>query len=709
MNRNAARFVQYAAGLLGLVTLGWVLTGQASKPAAHGYPTDWTHHQVIYSQPATAERARLLENDPRYMQQWYRRNVARFLPTEGTADAVLRFSDAQTNQKSRIHKDWSENMGTGATVGAGNFPAKWAFNATVANCSDVASPDYVVFSTGLQSSSTVASIVAFDNLYSGCSGFGAVPTTYWAYDTTTLTSAPGTIKTSPIMSLDGSQIAFVQTDSVGPLGHGTVVLLKWKAGDGSLAAPANPHPGTPATYATCATPPCMTSFDLHTRLGVQTGDTTSSVYYDYTGDIAWVGDSQGLLHQFHPFFNGTPAEVTTSTWPLQVNLTNPTALSSPVFDRVSGNVFVGDAGGFIESVNASTGVPIVSAQVDHGTGIVSGPVIDIGNELLYVFASSDGGTTCAGGPCAAVYQFPATFGLGATGTKVTVGTAGLTPNPLYFGAFDSGYLNSHTATGNIWVCGNTGGSPTLYRIPVAGPTLPAAGTASATLSTASAGCSPVTDVANPSFTVGSREFLFVSPQNNGRMPACGGGGCLISIASAWWQHSTAYAVGQEARDSNGRVEVASTNGTSGSTPPVWPTVAGNTVSDGTVIWVNGGFPNLTGLSSWAANHTYAAANRIVDTNGNTEVVTVSGTSDPVNQPTWPAAAGAITTDGSVTWINAGLVPISAVQANGGTSGIIMDNTASTPGGASQVYFSILGSQACPTSGGTGGCAIQTSQ
>ena len=692
-------------GLLGLVALGWVLTGQAAKPAPHGFPTDWSHQQVIYSQPATAERARLLESDPRYQQQWLRRNVARFLPAGGAAEAVLRFSNAQSNQKTRIHKDWSENLGAGASVGAGNFPAKWSFSATTATCSNVANPDFVVFSTGLQSSATVASIVAFDNLYAGCSGSGAVPTTYWAYDTTTATAAPGTIKTSPVMSLDGTQIAFVQTDG---FGHGTVVLLKWKAGDGRLAAPANPHPGSAASYATCAAPPCMTSFDLRTSGNVQTDDTTSSVYYDYTGDVAWVGDSLGLLHKFHPFFKGIPAEVTTSPWPLQVNL--GTALSSPVYDHISHNVFVGDAGGFVESVSAITGIPVVSAQVDHGTGIVSGPVIDIGNELLYVFASSDGLTGCAGGPCAAVYQFPATFGVGATGTEVTVGAAGLTPNPLYFGAFDNAYFSSHTATGNIYVCGNTGGSPTLYRIPVAGTTLPAAGTASATLTTAStAGCSPVTDIANPSFTVGSSEFVFVSPQNNGRMPACGGLGCLISIASARWQPSTVYTVGQEVRDGNGRVVVASVAGTTGSAPPVWPTVAGSTVTDGGVTWVTGGFPSLTGMSSWVAINAYTIPSRIVDTNGNVEAVTVAGASAAV-PPTWPPNAGATTNDGTVTWINAGVVSITALQATGGTSGIIMDNTVDsvTMSGASQVYFSILGSQVCGTTG-TGGCAIQTSQ
>jgi hypothetical protein len=57
------------------------------------------------------------------------------------------------------------------------------------------------------------------------------------------------------------------------------------------------------------------------------------------------------------------------------------------------------------------------------------------------------------------------------------------------------------------------------------------------------------------------------------------------------------------------------------------------------------------------------------------------------------------------------VATSALASKGGTSGIISDNIVSpiTLVGASQVYFTTLGDQLCPTSGGTGGCAVQASQ
>jgi hypothetical protein len=66
-------------------------------------------------------------------------------------------------------------------VGAGNYPAKFSFDITTANCGNAAQPDFVVFNTSVATSGQ-ASVVAYDNLYSGCAT-GTVPSTYWAYNT----------------------------------------------------------------------------------------------------------------------------------------------------------------------------------------------------------------------------------------------------------------------------------------------------------------------------------------------------------------------------------------------------------------------------------------------------------------------------------------------------------------------------------------------
>ena len=117
-------------------------------------------------------------------------------------------------------------------------------------------------------------------------------------------------------------------------------------------------------------------------------------------------------------------------------------------------------------------------------------------------------------------------------------------------------------------------------------------------------------------------------------------------------------------------------------------------------------------ASWAALHIYTAGTRILDTRGNIEVVTQAGVSG-ISTPAWNATLGGSTTDGltGLTWIDAGPLPTAALSAAGGTSGIIIDNTVNiglVPG-ASQIYFTTLSNQACTTSGGSGGCAVQASQ
>ena len=109
----------------------------------------------------------------------------------------------------------------------------------------------------------------------------------------------------------------------------------------------------------------MTSIFLRDGAGVQTDDITSSAFPDYPHDLIWVGGARGWLHKVTGAFVGTPAEVRTGGLPVQLNPVNPTSLSSPVFDSVSGNVFVGDYGGFFYRVSPTAAVT-KSSQIDFG-------------------------------------------------------------------------------------------------------------------------------------------------------------------------------------------------------------------------------------------------------------------------------------------------------------------------------------------------------
>jgi hypothetical protein len=637
------------------------------------------------------------------------------------ASALRLDSSASLPRKNqKLKRDWEQDMGSGATVGAGNYPAKFSFASTNANCASAPQPDFVVYGTGLFGSTGQANIVAYDNLYSGCGG--TVPTVYWAYNT----GAP--VLSSPVFSRDGTQVAYVQSNGSA---QGILVLLKWAASTtDTIISPTTLTRVVRSAYPSCMAP-CMTTWSLVNSGGMPDNNTNSSVFYDYTNDTAYVGDDSGWLHKFTPVFNGSPTEVTTGGWPVQVNPVNPTILTSPVHDFASGNVFVADKGGFLYRVDSTTAAVTTSGQLDFsskldgGPGIVQGPIVDSTGGLVYVFAPSDGSAFCnAGAACAGVYQLTTSFIAGDFGSEAEVGNSTVEPappNPLYIGAFDSAYENSvDPPTGNLYVCGNTGGLPTLYQVPItAGAFAGPAGISITQLTTPSATppCSPVTDVYNPNAIAGPTEWIFVSVQDNGLNSGCGGGGCLFNFEDLAWQPSTTYAVGQEILalspdDSRVFIQAVIQAGTSGVAPPRWTDSEGAIIAnDGTVQWINQGPPTGAALAVWQANQVFVRTDpRIVDSNGNVEVVTTAGTTGAVT-PAWSTVPGGTTTDGTVTWTNAGMLGSFVLPSAGGTSGIIVDNTVSsgTEPGASQVYFSTLSDQICGTSVTPGGCAVQASQ
>ena len=164
-------------------------------------------------------------------------------------------------------------------------------------------------------------------------------------------------------------------------------------------------------------------------------DTNSSIFVDYPSDTAFVGDDSGYLHKFNPVFNSTalnpPSEVTGGGWPVQVNPGTPTALTSPVYDSVTGNVLVADAGGFLYSVNSSTAAVTASATIGFlrrrsiaGPGIVEGPILDYTAELVYVFATSDGSGAVPAGLTAPPFTSQSTaFAAGEHQMEAVVGNS----------------------------------------------------------------------------------------------------------------------------------------------------------------------------------------------------------------------------------------------------------------------------------------------
>src|SRR5579863_1005264 len=400
VGRLVSRLLILLAVLLLQLPVSLLAQEEARGEEHVGLPTDWSQRHMVFSAPGSPTEAPNLSGNPRYVQQWLRRNIER----RHRIHRVRR----------GIHRDWSQNMGTGATVGAGQDPAKYSYNATIDSCTN----DFVVFNTGLAGATGQASIIAYSNLYVGCTG--SVPSVYWAYDT------GGTISTSVTLSLDGTQLAFVQAQG----GVATLVLLKWAASTTeSVTAPRVLTGVANSSYRSC-TAPCMTTISFHatTTTDPTPADSYSSPYYDFTpgSDTLYVGDNAGYLHQFTGVFAGTPAESTTSPWPVQAAAA---PLSSPIYDSVTGNVFVttsfqtsNNSGGRLQTVCAtSTCVGINNGNVitvlgtatpsgilgpdTNGTGNCRGtgtsgngsnlrldaPIVDSTAGKVYVFLGNDGG------------------------------------------------------------------------------------------------------------------------------------------------------------------------------------------------------------------------------------------------------------------------------------------------------------------------------
>ncbi len=716
MRTNRELLLCLGVSVFGILTLSPALFGQAARSAEATIPvpTDWSHHSLIFSRPATTEQAERVRQDPRYWQQRYRSQLPAMVLAAQSRDALastlhtpIQIMKVPPPKKKK--GDWAESLGAGGSVGAGNYPAKVSFLGTTANCGTAAHPDFVIYSTGLAGSPTQASIVAYDNLYTGCGG--TVPSSYWAYNT------GGQILTSPVYSLDGTQVAFVQTNVAD---EGTLVLLKWAPSTTqSVGAPETLIPVLNSAYPSCSAP-CMTEIILSDSSLVPTNDTTSSVYVDYSGDTGWVGGASGWLHKITPMFNAAPAEVQSGGFPVQVNahsIGGPNSLSSPVYDGTSGNVFVGDYGGYLYRVTPAAGVTI-SGQLDFGAGIVDSPEVDSTAGLVYVFASSDGSTECSAGTiaCAAVYQLAITFTVGDFGVEAEVGSSVKfqtlpNPNPMYDGDFDSAYKNSGSATGSLYVCGNTGGVPTIYQIPIENGAMGTANAGPVLASTGKPACSPVTDILNPNATGGAAEWIFASAQANGTSSACAAGGCIFNFKDSPWQPSTTYTVGQEVLDSHFQIQAVGTAGTSGTTAPGWSTtVGGSTPGDGTVRWVNQGVQSAVTPADWSVNTAYSAGTIVFDTNGNLELAISGGTSGS-SLPPWATTPGFITGDDGIGWENLGASATAALAAAGGTSGIIIDNIVGlgTLAGTSQIYFSTLSNQTTCGTASNVGCAVQASQ
>ena len=412
---------------------------EAAPPRHTGVPQDWSQHHIVFTRDGLARHPDLIDREPRIRYQTMQRWQG---PNAGVRGGAAPLRVPVSANKSGLHRDW--DVALAGHLLADTFPAKYSFDPSAPpDCTN----DYVVFGLATpeaaNTAATNANLVGFNNLYVDAAGDGFCggtdPTVLFAYNITTVTG--GRIVTSPVLSEDGKQIAFVESvpanfDGSGNLASAIFHVLTWAAG-GSLTA---------------AALPTMTSVPLLAPPLATANDTTSSPWIDYGADTAYVGTDNGVVWQITGVFTSTPT-LSTSSWPITLHAGYK--VGSPVLDGRQGILMVGSFNGNLYQITTATGAlgtPLV-VGLSGGTtpGIVAPPIVDITNGTTFVVSAND---VFFGS--AAIVEVDTGSNAALAGASLGLGSTG-TPHPapvlrLFEPAFSNEYYNN-PSIGVISLCG----------------------------------------------------------------------------------------------------------------------------------------------------------------------------------------------------------------------------------------------------------------
>src|SRR5208337_376852 len=267
----------------------------------------------------------------------------------------------------------------------------------------------VVYNTGVAGGTGQASIIAYDNLYSGCS---SSPSTYWAYNVN-----GGTIITSPTLSLDGTQVAFIVTPTQ------TITGCTWTAGNGQITCSGTTftyfNSGVTGTGADLYAPITGTSIPAGAKIDC-VGTASSTNYNTCTGgngDTIYItpppsAGSGGTItiapwettlgtNAFASLVLLKWASSSTATASSPVNLT-PTAKTVTGCSPSSSSTTLNCTGGQFASGDVGT-------QISDGTYIAAGTYITTFNTATQVILSQAPAATDSSTNSETVYDFNSSF------------------------------------------------------------------------------------------------------------------------------------------------------------------------------------------------------------------------------------------------------------------------------------------------------------
>jgi len=478
-----------------------------------GLVDDWSTKHIIFTNGGSPEAEARAQRDPRHLQHWLRRSAYLFrgIPARerGESEHDWFGQEFRRPRPDRLKTDWAMSLGGTGGMPIGESPAKFTFNATgvltfPASCTN----DFAVYVINANAAAgTQANIVAFNNLYTGTTSSSCpngpqspvttnrtTPTFMWSYAV-----GSGPVVLSPVLSLDGKKVAFVEA---APAGGASFHVLTWVAGQGTNATTGAVAPGAGGSSVTSL---AYTNTTVAGCAASSSANNDSSPYVDYANDVAYVGAGNGRLYRIKGVFQSAPV------LDYCVTTVAGRALTSPVYDPVSGKVFVSDGQVVYAYTPGATSFTAAGSITVAGTAgsIILSPIVDSTNGFVYVFSSHNAGNTNS-----IVSQMPASLA-----SKVDAAIGPITTGFILDGAFDNKYFANGPAAGSLYACGTQAGAatkPSLY-------TLTFAATKIMNITPAMSDNRNITTVANPASTCsplleyfdGTNDRLFVGVGTSG--------------------------------------------------------------------------------------------------------------------------------------------------------------------------------------------------
>jgi hypothetical protein len=526
-----------------------VIAPRTSAPIAAPAFHDWTSHHIIYPQYGTSRALDAARIDPRAPMRWReteQRQLAQRQINIFAAQRLLQFRYRggppvqrfpQRRPPVNMQRDWSINLGTAGTA-ISMYPAKFSFNTTATpSCS----ADFVVFPVNTGGTTTQPNLVAFNNLYSGTTGgtgkcnrtvsgndTGTAATVMWSYNIQALGGGVGAVPASPVLSLDGNKVAFVES-ATGQPAHFHV--LAWKNGDGKDTKLQNTLKPVTLKAPFSTTAPANGSGQVTDLVLGTSSSTLSSPFIDYSNDNAYVGNDAGVVYRIKNIFCTTAACIASnsqpaldSTWGSGGALTiggtcagTSGRLTAPVLNFPTYTLFVGCADGRLYAISSAGTVTSIVVGDGVGSkafgGIVDPPVVDPVNDYVYAVSGSAGG-----GANGVLLQAPIDL---SSSVAVPIGSGNQcnihspTPNNAYFTSpTTAGALMYVAGTlGTVGPCtatGATGGTGEIFGVTfTATGKLTAGAPAKATSGLANPGneFAPILEFFNPNIG-GGEDLLF---------------------------------------------------------------------------------------------------------------------------------------------------------------------------------------------------------